>query len=110
MSSGKVILGAIAGLATGAILGILFAPDKGVDTRKKISKKGKESIDDLKSKYDDVIETLSSKLASVKNDASHLFEEGKDLAYDAKREGSKLYEEGKDLAHDAKIRASNHIK
>ncbi len=66
MSSGKVILGAIAGLATGAILGILFAPEKGTDTRKKIARKGKESIDDMKSKYEDVIASLSSKLESVK--------------------------------------------
>jgi gas vesicle protein len=110
MNSGKVILGAIAGLATGAILGILFAPEKGTDTRKKIAKKSKDSIDDIKSKYDAVIESLSAKLASVKKDASHLFEEGKDFAQESKRDGSKLYEEGKDLAHDAKIRATNQIK
>mgnify|MGYP003560398235 CR=1 FL=1 len=109
MSSGKVILGAIAGLATGAILGILFAPEKGTDTRKKIARKGKESIDDMKSKYEDVIASLSSKLESVKKDASHLFEEGKDLAHDAKREASKLSEAGKSLAHEAKVRAENQL-
>lgn len=35
MDTGKVLLGILAGLATGAVLGILFAPDKGSDTRKK---------------------------------------------------------------------------
>ena len=40
MNSGKVVLGVLAGLAAGAALGILFAPDKGTATRKKISKKG----------------------------------------------------------------------
>lgn len=109
MSSGKVVLGAIAGLATGAILGILFAPEKGTDTRKKIAKKSKESIGDIKAKYEDVIASLSSKLESVKKDASHLFEEGKDLAQDAKRDVSKLSEAGKNLAHDAKVRAENQI-
>ena len=110
MSSGKVVLGAIAGLATGAILGILFAPEKGKDTRKKIAKKSKESVEDIKAKYEDMISALSSKLSSVKKDASQLFEEGKDLANEAKDDASKLYSGGKDLAHDAKIRAANQVK
>lgn len=39
MNSGKVVLGALAGLAAGALLGILFAPDKGSETRKKSRKR-----------------------------------------------------------------------
>ncbi len=59
-SSGKVILAAIAGLAVGVGVGMLIAPAKGSDTRKRI--KGKvidfshdvgdsitEKLDDLKS-------------------------------------------------------------
>lgn len=110
MSSGKVILGVIAGLATGAILGTLFAPEKGKDTRKKIAKKSKESVEDMKSKYEDIIASLSSKLESVKNDASHLFESGKDLAKDAKDDTSKLYSEERSIAEEAKARAANHVK
>ncbi len=40
MSSGKVFLGILAGAAAGALAGILFAPEKGSKTRKKIVKKG----------------------------------------------------------------------
>ena len=36
MKAGKVFLGVLAGVAAGAVLGILFAPDKGSKTRKKI--------------------------------------------------------------------------
>ena len=48
MSRGKIILGILAGTAAGALIGILFAPDKGTETRKKIVHKGEEYIDDLK--------------------------------------------------------------
>ena len=48
MSTGKVLLGVLAGVAAGAMLGILFAPDKGSNTRKKISKKGEDYADAVK--------------------------------------------------------------
>lgn len=79
MDSGKVVLGALAGLATGAILGILFAPDKGTNTRKKIMDKGKDASDNLVGKYNDVINTLTSKLESVKNEGLNYFEDGEEL-------------------------------
>ncbi|MEP7280308.1 MAG: YtxH domain-containing protein [Bacteroidota bacterium] len=39
MSGTKVILGLIAGASIGAIAGILFAPEKGSDTRRRIADK-----------------------------------------------------------------------
>jgi len=64
MSSGKVFLGVLAGVATGALLGILFAPDKGCETRKKIAKKGQDYVDDLKEKMNEVIEDVTTKFES----------------------------------------------
>jgi gas vesicle protein len=65
----KILIGVSAGLVTGAVLGILFAPDKGEDTRKEISdrvkkltdslesafKKGKEKYSDIKEKVDQFV-------------------------------------------------------
>ena len=43
MSNTKAVLGFVAGAAVGALVGILFAPDSGSNTRKKISSKPHES-------------------------------------------------------------------
>ena len=44
MNNTSKILAALAiGVAAGAVIGILFAPDKGSETRKKISDQGKKA-------------------------------------------------------------------
>ena len=61
MNSGKVILGALAGLADGALIGVLFAPDKGSDSRHKIVKKGEDYLDSVKNKFNSLLDTISGK-------------------------------------------------
>lgn len=68
MSSGKVLLGLLAGVAAGALLGILFAPDKGSVTRNKISKKAKDYGDGLKEKFNEFVDDISEKFSEVKED------------------------------------------
>jgi len=65
MSTGKVFLGLLAGVAAGALIGVLFAPEKGCETRKKIAKKGKDYADDLTRKMNDFIEDMSQKFETV---------------------------------------------
>ena len=62
MSSGKVMLGILAGITAGAIIGILFAPDKGTETRKKIYTKGDEYAEELKDKLNVFVENMSQKI------------------------------------------------
>jgi gas vesicle protein len=60
MSSGKILLGVLAGVAAGALIGILFAPDKGSETRKKIVEKGEDYVDDIKEKVGGLIDDLEN--------------------------------------------------
>lgn len=86
MSTGKVVLGTVAGLAVGGILGILFAPEKGSVTRQQILDKGNDYADDLKSKYSGIAETLKEKFQAVKNDAENIAQAGKAKFDEAKNE------------------------
>jgi gas vesicle protein len=45
MNGGKTFLALITGLVAGAALGILFAPDKGSETRRKLSGSAKDLSD-----------------------------------------------------------------
>ena len=77
MKTGNVILSLLSGIAAGAAagvaMGILYAPEKGSETRRKISIKGEELRDNLKHKFDE-----------VREDASDLLEKGKSKIYEAR--------------------------
>lgn len=70
MKKGKVLFGALAGAGVGALLGILFAPLTGKDTRRKISKTSKDYADTLKHTYDDALDSLTRKFKNLKEEAS----------------------------------------
>ena len=74
MSSGKVLLGVLAGLAAGALVGILFAPEKGSVTRKKMSKKAENYADGLKEKFNEFLDDISEKFEEVKEEFSDFTE------------------------------------
>lgn len=71
MSAGKSVLGILAGAAVGAAIGILYAPEKGEDTRKKISAKGREFSDNMEKKFKDLSNVVSEKLDAIKSEVRH---------------------------------------
>ncbi|MFT4024800.1 MAG: YtxH domain-containing protein [Flavihumibacter sp.] len=75
MSNTNKILTAFAtGLAVGAVLGVLFAPDKGENTRKKIADNSKKLSDSLRDKVNEGKE----KLAELRDNLQHKAEAVKD--------------------------------
>ena len=77
MSTGKVVMGILAGFATGALIGVLFAPEKGSVTRKKIAKKGEDYADAVKEKFEESIDSITEKFHKVNEDVSGYAEQAK---------------------------------
>lgn len=68
MSTGKILLGVLAGVAAGALIGVLFAPDKGTVTRKKVARKADDYADGLRDKFNEYMDTISEKIDDVHAD------------------------------------------
>jgi gas vesicle protein len=66
-SGSKTLFTFLAGLAAGAIVGaiagVLFAPDKGSETRKKISEKAGSFSDELSQKISELKKIIDEKLS-----------------------------------------------
>ena len=62
------------GVAVGILLGVLFAPDSGEETRRKISQRAAG----IKDKYDDFADDVSYTYHKVKNRANEFVNKGKD--------------------------------
>lgn len=80
MSAGKIVSAALVGVAVGAALGILFAPDKGSVTRKNIARRSKDFTDDLGDRANEFIDSITEKFESAKDEAQSLVENGKHKA------------------------------
>jgi gas vesicle protein len=70
------IIGTIAGLAAGVVVGILFAPEKGSETRRKISEKGGELSEELKNRFHQFGEFVTERLDSTRGIYSHFIRMG----------------------------------
>jgi len=74
-TSGKILAAVAAGIAAGAVLGILFAPDKGTETRRKISEQGKKIADGVKMKFNKGKEKFNGLKESIEQKMNEKAEE-----------------------------------
>jgi len=72
MGTGKILLGVLAGVTAGALMGILFAPDRGSETRRKVVKKGKDLVGDVEETLKGFMTEVTEKFESAIKNAKEM--------------------------------------
>ncbi len=91
MSSSKILVGFLAGAAVGALAGILFAPDKGSNTRKKIATKTGDITDSVKNSFSDFIDGVKETYSGAKENVEEFGDKVKARAGAVKNDGKSAF-------------------
>ena len=90
MASKKSFFSLLAGLAAGAAIGILYAPDKGWKTRARVKKAAENGYDDLKDNLGDLGTKVDEKTAQAKASI-------KDIRETLREKGAEIKESTRDM-------------
>ena len=103
MASTKSFLSILAGLAAGAAIGILYAPDKGWKTRARVKKAAANGYEDLKDNLGDLGTKVDEKTAEAKETIQNLRET-------LREKGSEIKEGTRKLLVEQLERLENALK
>ena len=103
MASTKSFLSILAGLAAGAAIGILYAPDKGWKTRARVKKAAANGYEDMKENLGDLGAKVDEKTAEAK-------ETIKNLRETLREKGSEIKEGTRKLLVEQLERLENALK
>ena len=71
MNTGKALLAVLAAAAAGVAVGMLFAPDKGTETRKKIARTKDDVVDSLEKTIESVKTKISPKRTTQESEPAN---------------------------------------
>ena len=103
MASKKSFFSLLAGLAAGAAIGILYAPDKGWKTRARVKKAAENGYDDIKENLGDLGSKVDEKTAQAKASI-------KDLRETLREKGTEIKESTREMLLKQLERLENALK
>ncbi|MFN3588069.1 MAG: YtxH domain-containing protein [Spirosomataceae bacterium] len=104
-SSSKTLLAFVAGIATGAVLGILYAPEKGEVTREKLASQLKKYKNQLEAFINDIIERGDEVALEMVGGDSQAKAEGQKVVNEARQKAERLLLDVESLMAEIKEKA-----
>ncbi|MES2798015.1 MAG: YtxH domain-containing protein [Bacteroidota bacterium] len=86
MKTSKILLGVLAGAVAGTVVGMLYAPEKGSQTRRQILDKGDDYAEGLKNKLEALVVSLNKKYQSTLVEVEGIVTKGKNKYENALQE------------------------
>ena len=106
---GDFIAGIVVGGFVGAIIGILYAPKSGKETREEIGRKTDELLSKAKEEYDNAIEKSHKAYEAVLDKLKQLEQQTQKKVDEVGQKVEEIKEQGKDTLHEGKARLKNAI-
>ena len=106
---GDFIAGIVVGGFVGAIIGILYAPKSGKETREEIGRKTDELLSKAKEEYDNAIEKSRKAYEAAVDKLKQLEQQTQKKVDEVGQKVEEIKEQGKDTLHEGKGRLKNAI-
>lgn len=75
-NTGKVLGALLVGAVIGGVIGVLFAPDKGSETRKRLLAKGNDLTGSIKDKFNNLMDDAGRGVEATKQKARETMDSG----------------------------------
>lgn len=96
----------VAGLGLGALLGVLYAPKSGRETREDIANTAREGSEYLRARSRDAAEQVGALVDRSKSQVSEYIDRGKDYVEKGRNQWEDFVSKGKDFVQDQSDRVS----